>query len=163
MGHGIKWDRQSDSLFFGIHGDIQSHSLTKRMMLSQVSSMYDPLGLIGPIILMGKLLLQEVTRCNPPPAWDDPIHDDLTEKWQTWSVGVSDINLLKIPHCVKPSPSNDWSFELHLFSDTSNKAYGCCSYLRSIDEGGNVHTVLLLSKNRVVQNRPITIHRLELD
>ena len=66
-------------------GDIQSHSLTKRMMLSQVSSMYDPLGLIGPVILVGKLLLQEVTRCNPPQAWDDPIHDGLTEKWQRWS------------------------------------------------------------------------------
>ena len=103
-----------------------------------------------------------MTRCNPPLAWDDPIHDDLTEKWQRWSEGISDINLLKIPRCVKPSPSNDWSFELHHFSDASNKAYGCCSYLRSIDKGGNVHTALLLSKNRVFPNRPITIPRLEL-
>jgi hypothetical protein len=52
--------------------------------------------------------------------------------------------------------------ELHGFSDSSQNAYGACTYLRTIDNNGQVHCNLLCAKNKVAPLKTITIPRLEL-
>ena len=52
--------------------------------------------------------------------------------------------------------------EVHHFSDASCSGYGQCSYLRLVNESGQVHCSLLIGKSRVVILKPITIPRLEL-
>ena len=52
--------------------------------------------------------------------------------------------------------------ELHHFSDASNKGYGQCSYLRLIDERGQIHCSFVIGKSRVTPLKPVTIPRLEL-
>ncbi|KAJ8713648.1 hypothetical protein PYW07_014018 [Mythimna separata] len=47
-------------------------------------------------------------------------------------------------------------------TDASERAFGCCVYLRSVDRQGSVKVQLLASKNRVAPIKPITIPRLEL-
>ena len=57
---GIKL-RISDDEFIFISGRDMTGPLTRRRMLSLVSSIYDLLGLVMPMILGGKLLFQEAT------------------------------------------------------------------------------------------------------
>ncbi|XP_017791920.1 PREDICTED: uncharacterized protein LOC108573940 [Habropoda laboriosa] len=52
--------------------------------------------------------------------------------------------------------------ELHGFCDASEKAYGACVYLRSIDEHGRIRIELLVAKSRVAPLKSHTIPRLEL-
>ncbi|XP_068247735.1 uncharacterized protein [Palaemon carinicauda] len=53
-------------------------------------------------------------------------------------------------------------YELHHFSDASEKGYGQCSYLRMTDANGQVHTRLVMAKSRVSPLKTFTIPRLEL-
>ena len=66
---GMMWN-VSDDVFYYVskfHDD-QVTPVTKRLMLSRVSSLYDPLGLIGPVVMLGKLLFQEAVRIKL--SWD---------------------------------------------------------------------------------------------
>ena len=57
---GIQWNIPDDSFTFNIQ--VNRRPLTKRKMLSIISSIYDPLGLASPFVLEGRQLLQ--TLCN---------------------------------------------------------------------------------------------------
>lgn len=52
--------------------------------------------------------------------------------------------------------------ELHTFSDASSYAYGCCSYLRIVDDSQHSNVSLIMSKSRVGPQKAVTIPRLEL-
>ncbi|XP_068234192.1 uncharacterized protein [Palaemon carinicauda] len=55
---GRLWDLNEDSFKFSI--ELKDNSFTRRGLLSTISSLYDPLGLLSPIILPAKKLLQEL-------------------------------------------------------------------------------------------------------
>ena len=53
-------------------------------------------------------------------------------------------------------------YELHHFSDASTFGNGQTSYIRTIDEAGQIHSSLVMSKAKVTPKRTVTIPRLEL-
>jgi hypothetical protein len=156
---GIKWCMESDHFKFRVIVD--SKPLTRRGVLSTVSSIFDPLGLIAPVILEGKMILQEMCRSNLD--WDDALPESLLSRWQKWLHCLPNLELLSIPRCYKPADFGCvMRAELHHFSDASNLGYGACSYLRLIDENNKVHCSLVMSKSRVAPLKVTTIPRLEL-
>ncbi|XP_067049610.1 uncharacterized protein [Acropora muricata] len=75
---GILWDVQSDRFRFKIV--VKDRPPTRRGILSIVSSIYDPLGFIAPLILSAKAILRDL--CRKELNWDDKIpHEDLV-RWQ---------------------------------------------------------------------------------
>ena len=157
---GLKWNISSDTFSFEMN-EIPEHVVTKRKMSSILPSLYDPLGFIGPMILPGKLLLQDASRLKL--AWDDKVPDEIEHKWFKWLDGLRSLIDLQIPRCVKPRDfDDDTCIELHHFADASLQAYGACSYIRCINKFGQVHTQLLISKCRVAPIKQRTIPRLEL-
>ena len=55
------------------------------------------------------------------------------------------------------------SYQLHGFSDASEKAYGCCIYLKCITKNNFISSSLVASKSRVVPIKiKFSIPRLEL-
>ena len=50
---------------------LQDRPLTRRGILSTVSSVYDPLGFLAPVILTGRQILQSL--CRDKSDWDDPV------------------------------------------------------------------------------------------
>ena len=156
---GIKWHIMSDMFFFVVRYD-SSVKITRRRMLSVVSAIFDPLGVIGPAVLTGKLLFQDAT--SRKLNWDDGVPSDIEVSWKLWTQSLERISELRIPRCVKPCEFNDSAIELHHFSDASLQAYGCCSYIRCINRNGNVHVALVMSKNKVAPLKRLTIPRLEL-
>lgn len=53
-------------------------------------------------------------------------------------------------------------FEIHGFSDASERAYGANIYIRSIDTSGNIKTRLICARSRVAPLKTISLARLEL-
>ena len=123
---GVKWDIIHDSFFFEVK-DIRSKSVTRRKILSVVSSVYDPLGLLGPMILPGKLIFQDATRQK---LWDGEVPGDIRSAWEGWVTTLIDVGDLAFPRCVKPREFEDAVIELHHFADASTRAYGACSFIR---------------------------------
>ncbi|XP_053391972.1 uncharacterized protein LOC128554687 [Mercenaria mercenaria] len=156
---GVSWCIESDT--FQFHIALKDRPLTRRGILSSVSCLYDPLGLIAPVILLGKQILQQM--CASKAGWDDPLPEQLHAKWQRWWQGLHSLASLKINRCVNPESFGEVSrVELHHFSDASSVGYGQCSYIRLVNHENTVHCALLMGKSRVIPLKPITIPRLEL-
>ena len=67
--HGILWDVHSDRFRFKIV--VKDRPPTRRGILSVISSIYDPLGFIAPLILSAKVILCDL--CRKGLDWDDII------------------------------------------------------------------------------------------
>ncbi|KAK3731637.1 hypothetical protein QZH41_007310 [Actinostola sp. cb2023] len=156
---GVQWCVESDTLQFRIV--LKDRPFTRRGILATVSSVFDPLGLVAPVILLGKRILQSL--CHDGVDWDERIPDTLRPTWERWRTELHALSALNIDRCYKPRNFKTVkSAELHHFSDASNDGYGQCSYLRLVDVENQVHCSLVMSKSRVTPRKPITIPRLEL-
>ncbi|XP_047515275.1 uncharacterized protein LOC125056291 isoform X1 [Pieris napi] len=133
---------------------------SKRDILSYFSKFYDPLGLIGPIFVRAKVIMQKLWASNTD--WDSPPPQDIRQMWIEFVRDLSQMEPLSVPRCA--IANNCEVIQLLGFADASSVAYGCCLYLRSIDTQGNVHIQLLCSKSRINPlNKRLTTPRLELN
>lgn len=158
---GVYWHIQSDTFGFSI--DIKSRPLTRRGLLATVSSVYDPLGFLAPVILPAKRLLQELCK-EQSLDWDDPIPAEYLPRWRAWLDALPTLNGLFVNRCLRMSElATDEVAEIHVFSDASMTGYGSVAYLRIRKPNGNYSMNFLMGKARVSPlNRTSTIPRLEL-
>ena len=156
---GVHWCIESDTLQFRII--LQDKPLSRRGILSTVSSVFDPLGLVTPFILVGKRILQQL--CRDGVGWDDAIPDELRSQWEKWRAELPILERLRIARCHKPQEFDEVKkAELHHFSDACQNGYGQCSYIRLVDDKNRIHCSLVMAKSRVTPLKPVTIPRLEL-
>ena len=156
---GVQWCVESDTLQFRV--ELKDQPLTRRGILSTVSSVFDPLGMLAPVILLGKSILQDL--CRDGADWDDEVPEPLRAKWEKWRGDLHTLSKLKVPRCYKPEEFGELkSVELHHFSDASKDGYGQCSYLRLTNRSNQIHCALVMAKSRVTPLKPVTIPRLEL-
>ena len=66
---GLKWDKKADTI--QVIFPPEESTPTKRGILGKVARIYDPLGLISPTTLQGKLLYREA--CEQKCKWDDEL------------------------------------------------------------------------------------------
>ena len=156
---GIRWNIKRDVFEFRVN--IPPHSLTLRGILSTLSSLFDSLGFVSPIILNPKILLQNL--CKQGLNWDDDISDTEAVQWQAWLQTLTQLQKFTVSRCYKPVDFGKIiSYELHHFSDASANAYGACSYLRVVDDYGRIQCSLVIAKSRLAPVKTESIPRLEL-
>ena len=156
---GIQWCVKTDRFKFKL--TLPDRPNTRRGILSIVASIYDPLGLIAPFTLRGKQILQ--TMCHQNMNWDDPLENDLLQRWEKWSLDLSNLENVTVARCYKPPNFGKVkSYEFHHFSDAPYSGYGQCSYIRMIHERNEIHCALVMAKARVTPRKILTIPRVEL-
>ena len=156
---GIQWNTSADNFSYDL--SLTSKDATRRALLSAIASIFDPLGLISPIIIKGKILLQEC--CKNKLNWDDQLPPNLWEAWLNWTLSLERINTLNFRRCCIPADFGKViKTELHSFSDASREAYGAVVYLRLVDDTGKVSVSLVYAKARVAPSSITSIPRLEL-
>ncbi|KAK3745210.1 hypothetical protein QZH41_004249 [Actinostola sp. cb2023] len=156
---GVQWNVQADTFNFKITN--KNKPSTRRGILSIVSSVYDPLGFVSPVVLTAKMILQEL--CRKKLKWDDIIPEKELRDWETWLKDLPKLEQFAIKRCFKPQYLTAIkSCELHHFSDASELGYGAASYLRLVTETGQVHCALVMAKSRLTPLKHVTIPRLEL-
>ena len=156
---GVRWNFDEDKFHFKINVPDQT-TLTRRSMLQTVASIYDPMGLISPSVLSGRILVQETTRLKL--GWDQEIPKDIQLRWISWMKKLENVNQLQIKRCFTYNDSEVLTYQLHHFSDASLVGYGCVSYLRIQNKDGSVEVSMVYSKSRVSPIKQVTIPRLEL-
>uniref|UniRef100_A0A7M5XLH7 Peptidase aspartic putative domain-containing protein n=1 Tax=Clytia hemisphaerica TaxID=252671 RepID=A0A7M5XLH7_9CNID len=80
---GIPWDKTNDSLVISLSEILRKVNFenpTKRNVIQFASSIFDPLGLINPLVVKFKLLFQKL--CTQNLQWDEPIPDDSLKIWK---------------------------------------------------------------------------------
>ncbi|XP_065224372.1 uncharacterized protein LOC135848399 [Planococcus citri] len=162
---GMHWLTNEDMIYPKTFKVENTPVHTKRQLLSQIATIYDPLGLIGPVITIAKLLMQVVwTRTieNKQLNWDDTIPDDILDQWKTFANQLETLKTLRIPRYLFSS-NNPIIYELHGFADASSEAYGAVVYMRSIDNSGKVNVNVIMSKSRVSPLKRQSIPKLELN
>ena len=155
---GVHWQVNNDSFFYSIQQPPPVY--TRRKVLSTISSVFDPMGLVSPFILSGKQILQEA--CANGLNWDDDLPEPLKKSYKDWCFQLDDLPAICIERCIKPQSFVPVSVEFHHFSDASISGYGVCSYLRLVDSEGNISVRLVFAKSRVSPIKPVTVPRLEL-
>ncbi|XP_049881954.1 uncharacterized protein LOC126377964 [Pectinophora gossypiella] len=154
---GLGWLPTSDELCFPIDS-LASAGNTKRDLLSVISRIFDPLGLLAPCIIRMKVLLQKLWLAKL--SWDEPLTPDIYKRWNDLIKSLPLLNNIRVPRHVLCDHFQ--TLELHLFMDASERAYGACVYIRSVNDNGEVTVRLLMAKSRVAPLKPTTIPRLEL-
>jgi len=76
---GLQWNSTTDKLMLCLHIK-QDKVPTKRSVLRSIASIYDPLGLLNPIIIQFKIFMQIL--CQLKVNWDDPLNTEVKEHWQ---------------------------------------------------------------------------------
>ena len=156
---GILWCAETD--MFGYNIAIKDRPPTKRGVLSIVSSVYDPLGFVSPVILIAKQLLQDL--CRQKIGWDDVILPKQMKQWQGWLDDLPKLSSFKMERSLRPEEFGQTeSISMHHFSDASEVGYGVVSYLRLVNGEGEVRCSFLMSKSRVAPIKKISIPRMEL-
>ena len=156
---GIQWNVQEDVFSFRIIH--RKKAATRRGILSDVSSMYDPLGFAAPFILPAKRLLQHL--CKDKIGWDEEIPSSMQEIWERWLNDLPRLQQITVPRYFKSHRLGQLkNTQLYHFSDTFSEGYGTASYLRFVDVNDQVHCSLIMWKSRVAPIKPTTIPRLEL-
>ena len=135
-------------------------SLTRRLVLRQVMSIYDPLGLLSPFTLKAKLLLRKTWELRL--GWDEPMPENLQSEWRKFFVNMFQIESIKFERVLRPVEAchSPW---LILFSDGSELAYGFVAYVRWQLKSGGYWCRMIMSKNRIAPLHKATIPRMELN
>ncbi|KAH3817028.1 hypothetical protein DPMN_118554 [Dreissena polymorpha] len=156
---GLEWDLNSDCFLFRYH--VQNKPLTKRSVLSIINSVFDPIGFLAPVIILGRLILRDVMSSGVD--WDEPLPSEFETRWQRWLESLKDLECIKVPRSLfNISLSEMHQLELHLFSDASEKAIAAVAYIVGYSDSNTKHASFVMGKSKVAPSKGHTISRLEL-
>ncbi len=157
---GLEWNVKHDNFRLTMNNVNKSDRLTKRMLVSNIAKLFDVLGLLSPIVIKMKILLQCLWELRID--WDDYVPSKILEVWAQWESELPQLITCRIPRYYFPKTSQVTTLQLHGFCDASENAYAGVVYLRGQDILGNTHISLVMAKTRVAPLKRLTIPRLEL-
>ncbi|XP_075163307.1 uncharacterized protein LOC142235939 [Haematobia irritans] len=155
---GIRWNAIQDNFYYTVEPIKINSVATKRQILSSIAKLFDPLGWLGPTIVIAKILMQDIW--EEKTGWDENVSPSILTRWTTFSENLQHISEVKIPRWVKFSPQA--STQIHGFSDASQKAYCAAIYVRTVNIDGKIESNLLVAKTKVAPIKRTTIPKLEL-
>ena len=147
---GLQWEKNQDLLKVN-QKSISKLIFTKREVLRFVAQIYDPLGVLLPVTVAGRIFLQKLWRYKL--GWDSEFSDELKQEWTNIAQELQNCLHLTFPRSTSLGKGDT----LHIFCDASESAYGCAAYMV-----GENKTMLLTAKARVAPIKELTVPRLEL-
>jgi hypothetical protein len=132
--------------------------MTKRVLLSELSKVFDPLGWLSPTTIKAKILCQELWKLKL--GWDEELPTAVTEEWNRYQSELKLIEKIQIPRCITAPKA--LGFQLHGFCDASKNAYNAVVYLRTQLENDTSLVRLVAAKSKVAPIKQVSIPRLEL-
>lgn len=164
---GLEWLPNTDELGFNLRMDKLDEGLktgkkvpTKREALRVVMSVYDPLGILSPVSIRAKVLMQSLWSRGI--GWDQVVPPDLFESWRDWLKVLDATRGVKLPRYLGTTRNTEERREMHIFCDASSSAMCAVAYLRVEKENKSVSVSFLASKTRVGPLKGQTVPRMEL-
>ncbi|KAK7574411.1 hypothetical protein V9T40_011602 [Parthenolecanium corni] len=156
---GVVWSPGSDKFCIKLNLKLETMgaTVTKRLMMSYLARTFDPLGLISPVCLRGKLMIQTLWQMGLD--WDVPVSVEVADGFREYLLDLSKMAQFTIPrYCCFPGSKT----QLVGFCDASAKAYCAVLYVRNLVDGVVKSCRLICAKTRVAPTKELTIPKLEL-
>ena len=118
---GVRWDARED--LFRFNALRKEPPTTKRTVLSQAFSVWDPRELLIPFSIRSKIILQNLNRLKY--GWNDELKEA--------DFFFKESELLETVHIPRVLFSRNEPFRetnLHVFCNARQDAFGVCAYLR---------------------------------
>ena len=135
----------------------------KRVILSTIAKIFDPLGVLSPVFIVLKILFQKI--CKNSVDWDDPVEKEVVDQWRSVLEDIKKVSVVPINRGYLSKFKNNQLEQPHIelqgFGDASGKAYGAVVYLQA-ESNKSVVCTLLAAKARVAPIAGSTIPSLEL-
>lgn len=151
---GMKWNKSTDQL--AVTFPTKPKVDTKRTVLSQLASVFDPLGLVAPVTLSGKFIYRDV--CDSHVPWDQEVPEPLISKWHAWNASLPE--QIEVPRSLAMHQEDIHSIDLHAFGDTSGQGTAAAVYA-VVHQTQGVTQGLVTAKARLAK-KELSIPRLEL-
>ena len=151
------WRPFSDKFIFSITTPSTS-VVSKRIILSEISQLFDPLGFFSPVVTRAKILMQSLWIDKL--GWDDPVSPQTAQHWRKFREELSQLSSVSVLRWL--SLSKNSKVEIHGLSDASRVAMAAVVFLRVKDTNSDTRIILVCSKTRVAPLKKLTIPRLEL-
>ncbi len=157
---GVTWDIRRDCLSLSVSSfaPLPSVCITQRALLSIISSVFDPLGLVSPFVLRGRLLFQQLWRFGP--NWDKEVDVSLLPDISAWLSEFHGMATVSVPRCYTSAAVS--SRQLHVFGDASMVAYSAVAYIRFQLVTGESVVRFVMGKCRVAPIKQQSVPKLEL-
>ncbi|GFX33361.1 integrase catalytic domain-containing protein [Trichonephila clavipes] len=124
---GVLWKPNLDCFLIKVKVSLDS-SYTKRDVLSTIAKIFDPVGLMAPVISKAKIFLQRLWRSKL--EWNDLLPAEEYREWQQFLVSLeNNINNIEIPRRILVAFPE--VIEIHGFADASERCYGTAVYCKS--------------------------------
>ena len=133
--------------------------LVRRYCVSVVYAIFDPKGLLAPIICGFKIDLRDLTVLKLD--WDDEIPENLRQIWESNVEMIKDLKNIRYKRAVVPEDAVDLNMETIDFSDASRKIMCVAIYVRFLRKCGEYSSQLLFSRTKIVPE-DMTLPRAEL-
>ena len=124
---GVGWNNRTDSLSFKIKADVlktgsdQERKLTKRIILSSIARIYDPIGIAAAFIIKAKIGMQRLWQLGY--EWDEELPADVCNEWMKIFDQFEKLNEVSFHRSLTPR-SVIGPAVLCIFSDASREAFG---------------------------------------
>ncbi len=156
---GLQWEKYRDELYVNVKNITIPDKISKRVILSTVQKIFDPIGFTCPCLLPMKMLLQKTWLRKL--KWDEALPEEDSNRFLKWCEEAKHLDEIRIPRLSTGGVTDKSCWEIHTFTDASQDAYSAVVYLRT-EEEGLVSVQLLAAKSHVSPTKPMTIPKLEV-
>ncbi|UYV77428.1 hypothetical protein LAZ67_15000995 [Cordylochernes scorpioides] len=153
---GVGWNPKEDCFVYNLQCTSATEEFTKRQMLSFVAKLYDPVGWLAPVIIVGKTMIQQLWVTGA--KWDEPKEFTIRDLWRKFRDELKYLRSMRIPRCLGLEGMQE--IQLHGFCDASEDAYAAAVYLKVPNYDNQV--TLLAAKTRLTPMQRISIPKLDL-
>ena len=152
---GMQWNVDADNLEVcrGMQKEIPL-KITQRAVLSHVSAVFDPLGIVSPFTIRMRLLLKSIWKENGQ-SWDKELNEENRHEFKKLASEMIHVNKMALKRTYFESGVN--KVDLHIFSDASLEAMCIVAYLRKQENG---EVAFVIGKCRVAPVRNMTVAKL---
>uniref|UniRef100_A0A914Z235 Uncharacterized protein n=1 Tax=Panagrolaimus superbus TaxID=310955 RepID=A0A914Z235_9BILA len=154
---GVKWKPKEDVIFISIPYSKTVKKITKRTVLSFIASIFDPMGILAPVVFSGKVFLHSLWEARK--KWDTPLDENELKQWNKFKECNEGKQVqLKRYMLTKEAVAR----YLHVFVDASDRGIAAVAFVREELDNGEFRVSLIICKTRIAPPNYATTPRLEL-
>ena len=120
--------------------------------------LFDPLGIIVPLVITLKALLQDTWRSGI--SWNDPLPEKTKHELHKWIQAYTCSPRIEFQRLMF-SPALKCKFELHVFTDASQMVMGAAVYVRRVTSL-DIQASFLIGRAKIAPLKQTSIPKLEL-